>query len=179
MKRRKFGLMAGSSLAALAGAASSSGVKPASAQTSNPDPSLLKTTLTPMGSERAGNADGSIPPWTGGVTAPPLGPNDPQDVPMFEDEAMLYKIDASNMAQYSGLLSDGVKLLMTKFGFWIRVFPTHRTHALPQYVYDNNALNVTRASLDPNGGRLGFNGAYGGTPFPIVNTDDPYVGGRS
>jgi hypothetical protein len=55
MKRRKFGLLAGSSVAAL-----QLGAVSASAQTAA-DPSLLTTTLTPMGSERAGNADGSIP----------------------------------------------------------------------------------------------------------------------
>ena len=179
MKRRKFGLLAGSSLAAAAAAAS---IKPAfAAGLSMPsytaDPNLLKTTLTPMGSERAGNADGSIPAWTGGVSAPPLGPTDPQDVQIFQDEQMLYKIDASNMAQYSDLLSDGVQLLMTKFGMWIRVFPTHRTHALPQFVYDNTALNVTRAQLEPSGGRFGFTGAVGGYPFPILNTADPEIGG--
>ena len=27
--------------------------------------------LTPLGSERAGNADGTIPAWTGGLTSPP------------------------------------------------------------------------------------------------------------
>ncbi|MEE2577693.1 DUF1329 domain-containing protein, partial [Pseudomonas aeruginosa] len=28
----------------------------------------LDQALTPLGAERAGNADGSIPPWTGGIT---------------------------------------------------------------------------------------------------------------
>ena len=27
--------------------------------------------LTPIGAEKAGNADGSIPAWTGGLTTPP------------------------------------------------------------------------------------------------------------
>lgn len=29
--------------------------------------------LTPMGAERAGNADGTIPPWEGGITELPAG----------------------------------------------------------------------------------------------------------
>jgi hypothetical protein len=33
----------------------------------------LQKDLTPLGSERGGNADGSIPAWTGGVTSPPQG----------------------------------------------------------------------------------------------------------
>lgn len=174
MKRRKFGLLAGSSLAA---AATVAPARPVLAQGNSPDPNLLKTTLTPMGGERAGNADGSIPAWTGGAVLPPLGPHAPQDFPMFQDEAALYTVNAENMAQYSDLLSDGVKALMTKYGFWIKVYPTHRTAAMPQYVYDNTALNVSRAMLEPTGGRFGFTGAYGGIPFPIINTSDPLAGG--
>jgi hypothetical protein len=34
----------------------------------------LKTTLTPLGGEKAGNKDGSIPAWTGGLTQMPAGP---------------------------------------------------------------------------------------------------------
>ena len=34
----------------------------------------LKTTLTPFGGEKAGNKDGSIPAWTGGLTQMPAGP---------------------------------------------------------------------------------------------------------
>ena len=30
----------------------------------------LDADLTPVGAERAGNADGSIPPWTGGLASP-------------------------------------------------------------------------------------------------------------
>ncbi|MGH7290528.1 MAG: hypothetical protein ACREJT_04915 [Myxococcota bacterium] len=33
----------------------------------------LDADLTPMGAERAGNAAGTIPAWTGGITAPPSG----------------------------------------------------------------------------------------------------------
>ncbi len=31
------------------------------------------TPLTPLGAERAGNAAGTIPAWTGGITQPPSG----------------------------------------------------------------------------------------------------------
>ena len=33
----------------------------------------LKTTLTPLGAERAGNPEGTIPAWTGGATEAPAG----------------------------------------------------------------------------------------------------------
>jgi hypothetical protein len=170
MKRRKLGLLSGASFLATS-------LRPAWAQSVTPDPTLLTTTLTPLGGERAGNADGSIPAWTGGMVSPPMAPNQPVDVKVFTDEQPLYKVDASNMAQYEQLLSPGIQQLMTKFGFYIKVFPTRRTAAAPQYVYENTAKNVTRARLDPAGGRFGFVGAYGGVPFPIIDTSDPLVGG--
>ena len=33
----------------------------------------LGNELTPLGAEKAGNADGSIPAWTGGITSAPAG----------------------------------------------------------------------------------------------------------
>jgi|SRR6516165_73164 hypothetical protein len=171
MKRRDFGLLAGTSLATAAT------LRTANAQTAAPDPSLLDTTLTPMGAERAGNADGSIPAWTGGLVSAPPSPDQPVAVRLFEDEAPLYEVNAGNMAQYADLLSEGTKFQITNYGYRLKVFPTHRTAAAPQYVYDNAAKNVTRAQLDPRGGRLGFTGAVGGPPFPIINTADPLVGG--
>ncbi len=171
MKRRDFGLLAGTSLATAAT------LRRAQAQSAALDPTLLTTTLTPFGAERAGNADGSIPAWTGGLVSSPLPVTTPVAVPLFEDEAPLYTVDASNMTQYQHLLSEGLQLQMTKFGVKIKVYPTHRTAAAPQYVYDNTAKNAVNAQLDPRGGRFGFTGAYGGIPFPIVDTSDPLVGG--
>jgi hypothetical protein len=147
------------------------------AQSAAPDPSLLTTTLTPMGAERVGNADGSIPAWTGGLTALPLPASQSVSAHLFEDERPLYTVNANNMAQYAHLLTEGTKAQITKFGLSLQVFPTHRTAAAPQYIYDNAAKNVTRAQLDPAGGRLGFTGGYGGPPFPIIDTATPLTGG--
>jgi hypothetical protein len=171
MKRRNFGLLAGTSLVTV------STLRAARAQSATPDPSLLTTTLTPMGSERAGNADGSIPAWTGGVTSPPLPANTPIDVAMFADEAPLYTVDSSNIAQYQNLLTAGTQELMSKYGFSLKVYQCHRTAACPKYVYDNIAQNAVRAKLDPAGGEYGFTGGYGGIPFPIIDTANPLNGG--
>jgi hypothetical protein len=170
MKRRTFGLLATTSLAALKFGS-------ARAQTAR-DPSLLKTTLTPIGAERAGNADGSIPAWTGGYTTIPAGwvPGTFMPSP-YDGEASTLTIDASNMAQYADKLSDGVKEMMTKFGFSIQVYPTHRSAAYPQWVYDNVAQNCVNATLNPGGGRLGFENAYGGFPFPIPDVNNPLDAG--
>jgi hypothetical protein len=170
MKRRSFGLLAGSSLVAL-----KTGF--AQAQTA-PDASLLKTTLTPFGAERAASADGSIPAWTGGVTTLPSGVSPGDYVPdLFPGEQPVLVIDASNVAQYADRLSEGVQVMLSKYGFKINVFPTHRTAAAPQYVYDNTAKNVATAQLSGDNGRYGFTGAYGGIAFPIPDTSDPAAAG--
>lgn len=170
MNRRHLGLLTGSSLAAAA-------LPTARAKSAAPDATLLTTTLNPLGGERAGNADGSIPAWTGGLVSPPLPSNQQVDVPLFTDEQPLYTVDSSNVTQYQNLLTAGTQRLMEKFGLKIAVFETHRTAAAPQYVYDNTAKNVTRSKPEPAGARFGFTGGYGGVPFPIINTSDPFLGG--
>lgn len=127
----------------------------------------LKSTLTPLGAERAGNKDGSIPAWDGGMAKPLPGykTGDHRADP-FAAEKPLYSVNAKNMAQYDAKLTDGVKALMKKYpDFRVDVYRTHRTAAAPQWVYDNTLKNATRAKLVDNG--LGTEGAYGGIPFPI------------
>ena len=175
MKRRTFGLLASTSLVAIATRGAS-----ASAQTAT-FASLSQTTLTPLGSERAGNAAGTIPEWTGGMTTIPVGvswaPGKQMAPDFFAAEAPLYVITAENMVQYESQLSEGVKYQIQKDELSLKVYPTHRTAAAPQWVYDNIVENSTRAQLEPGGGRLGFTGGYGGIPFPVPDTTDPLAAG--
>lgn len=170
MRRREFSALTGSGIAAA--------VLPATrARAAVADPALLKTELTPLGAERAGNADGSIPGWIGGLTTPALPATQPIDVPLFIDEAPLLTVDAGNMAQSEKLLTPGTRAMMRKFGFSVKIYQTHRTAAAPQYVYDNTSQNVTRARLDTAGGQMGITGAYGGVPFPIIDPADRSAAG--
>ncbi|MGV7207637.1 DUF1329 domain-containing protein [Oxalobacteraceae bacterium A2-2] len=128
---------------------------------------LLRTTLTPLGAEKAGNKDGSIPAWTGGVTTPVAGFKNGgrRDADPFSAERPLYTITAKNMDQYADKLSDGSKAMLKKYpGYRIDVYPSHRSAAAPQWVYENTAKNATRARLDD---KLVTTGAFGGIPFPI------------
>ena len=170
MKRRSFGLLATTSLLALTS-------RHAFAQT-GPDPSLLKTILTPVGAERAGNADGSIPPWTGGYTTIPDGwtPGSFMPDPFIDDEPVVV-INSSNLDQYSTRLTDGLMTQIKTSGMTVKVYPTHRSAAQPQANYENIASNIATATLDPNGGRLGFSNAFGGIPFPIPDASDPLMAG--
>ncbi|WP_085315511.1 DUF1329 domain-containing protein [Derxia lacustris] len=140
---------------------------PALAAVSAEEAARLKTTLTPLGAERAGNKDGSIPAWDGGYTKvdPAWKPGETRPDPFAADKPLL-TVNARNMAQHADKLSDGVKALMAKYpDFRIEVYPTRRSAAAPQWVYDNTLRNATRAKLVDDG--QGTENAYGGIPFPI------------
>lgn len=133
------------------------------------DPSQLKTTLTPLGGEKAGNKDGTIPAWTGGYKTPISGykaggrRGDP-----FASEKPLYSINSKNMDQYAAKLTDGTKAMMKKYpSYRIDVYQTHRTGVAPQWVYDNTFKNATRAQLVNLSSGPTPKGAYGGIPFPL------------
>lgn len=177
MKRRSFNIM-GAVGVAVAGAGV--GLPKSAFALTEADAATLKTTLTPFGAERAGNADGSIPAWTGENMPLPAGGGPYGLMPdYFASDAKVVSINAANMAQYQDRLSAGVMGMMQKYpNYRIDVYPTHRTGGIAtQEVYDNTAANVTRVQPVAGGSRLGFTGGYGGIPFPIINQSDPYEGG--
>ena len=122
--------------------------------------------LTPLGAERAGNAAGTIPAWTGGVQAPAeytAGMHHPDP---FAADPVLYRVDSSNVADYATLLPQGLRALLEKQpDFYLRVFPSRRSAANPQRIYDATRLNAVGAELIANGN--GIKGASAGIPFPI------------
>ncbi len=129
----------------------------------------LGTTLTPVGAELAGNADGTIPPWTGGYTSAP--PSYRQGAPRadpFAGERPLFSITAATVGNYADRLPDGAKALFAKYpGYRMDIYPTHRTAAAPAWVYANIGRNATNAKAGPRGIAYGVDGAFGGIPFPI------------
>jgi hypothetical protein len=132
----------------------------------------LKSTLTPFGGERAGTKDGTIPAWEGGVTTG--GRADGRIPAIFEDDKPRLVIDASNVAQHADKVADGIKALIAKYPetYKLEVYPTRRTVAAPQWVYDNTLKNATRASLHEGAGGGYPTGAVGGLPFPIPKTGE-------
>ena len=120
----------------------------ATAGVSAEDAARLKTTLTPLGAEKAGNQDGTIPAWTGGYTTPVPGdkPGGRRGDP-FKDEKPLYSITAKTVDQHADQLSDGTKAMLKKYpdSFRVDVYKTHRTAAAPKWVYDNTFKNATSA----------------------------------
>ncbi|HCD56798.1 MAG TPA: DUF1329 domain-containing protein, partial [Halieaceae bacterium] len=64
--------------------------------------------LTPMGAERAGNADGTIPRWEGGYQDLPAGYTEGERlVDPFSADEPLFTITAENVEQYADKLSPG------------------------------------------------------------------------
>jgi hypothetical protein len=127
--------------------------------------------LTPLGGEKAGNADGSIPPWTGGLKSaadagfPNYRPGDHYPDPYANDKP-LFTITPANMAQYAARLTEGHKALFKAYpDYKMIVYPTHRSGASPAHVYEATKRNATTGKLVPDGN--GITGALGGTPFPI------------
>ncbi|WP_211827272.1 DUF1329 domain-containing protein [Kistimonas asteriae] len=134
------------------------------AKVSEQEAQKLGTELTWMGAEKSANADGSIPAWEGGFE--PDDKSDSLDNPFAED-AILFTIDQSNIEQYRDKLSPGQQALIAKYpNFKINVYPTRRSAAYPQSIYEATRENATQVEL--NDKSSGLKGGYvEGVPFPV------------
>jgi hypothetical protein len=123
--------------------------------------------LTPIGAERAGNAEGTIPAWDGGLTQAPPGWSAQQGyADPFAGDKPLFTITSENAAQYAEKLSTGQQALLKKYPqqFRMHVYPTRRTAALPKDVTDRVLEQAPRVELNGFGLR---NLGRSTTPFPI------------
>ncbi len=129
----------------------------------------LGASLTPFGAEKAGNAAGTIPEWTGGITKAPVGYTTPgqHHVDPFADDKPLFTITKANLDQYKDNLTPGQIAMFNTYpnSYQMPVYPTRRSGSAPQWVYDNTIKNASTAKLLDGGN--GFSDAYGGIPFPI------------
>ena len=126
--------------------------------------------LTPLGAERAGNADGSIPEWNPANLVIPdnFVPGSDNYVNPYADESPLYIVDRENWRDYTDILTEGTRGLLEKLGpdgFRMLVYPGKRTAEAPDWIYANVKQNATRARLVEDGQKI--EGNLPGTPFPI------------
>ena len=133
------------------------------------DANILGSELTANGADPSASADGMIPAYTGGISKPPadyVAGGDHVD-PFAADEP-LFSITAQNMGKYSNRLSAGQKALLARKegNYRMDIYPSRRSCALPQFVYDETKKNVARARLIDGGN--GVAGARIGVPFPIT-----------
>ncbi len=127
--------------------------------------------LTPFGATLAGNEAGTIPAWDGGITAPIAayaGPGSMHADP-YADDGVLYTVSADNLEDHAAHLTPGLQAMLKRYPtFRIPVYPSRRSHAAPQWVYDNTKRNASSARLSADGN--GIEGAFGGIPFPLADS---------
>jgi Protein of unknown function (DUF1329) len=131
----------------------------------------LGKSLTPFGSIKESNNYKTIPAWTGGIVEMPegfKGNGFPHVDPFIADEVK-FTIDVSNYKEYKKKLTAGQYKLFETYPetFEINVYPTHRSHSMPDWVLENTQKNALTSTLLENG--LGFKNAFGGIPFPILH----------
>jgi hypothetical protein len=135
------------------------------------DVDRLGKDLTPMGAEKAGNKDGSIPGWDGGIAKAPAG-FDPKNgyLDPFAAEKPLYTITSANMAAYKDKLTPGQMEMMKRYpGYKMNVYASHRTAAYPQAMYDSIKSEAGKAELAAGGNGV-QNVQRSSVPFPLPKT---------
>ncbi|MEE1924551.1 DUF1329 domain-containing protein [Pseudomonas sp. 148P] len=137
----------------------------------------LGTTLTPFGAIKAGNAEGTIPAYDGGLRTAPADfkPDSGFWADPFRNEKPLFRITAQNVAQYADKLSDGQKEILKKYPeYYFDIYPSHRTTAYPKEVLEATVRNATSCNTQKDG--LAVDPACrGGLPFPIPKTGNEVI----
>ncbi|MCK9991602.1 MAG: hypothetical protein Dbin4_00122 [Alphaproteobacteria bacterium] len=129
--------------------------------------------LTPMGSQKSGNKEGTIPEWTGGLSHPPsnvtykIGDRHPDP---YADDKILFTITAANIGQYEKNLGELPKAMFKSYPdtYKVNVYQTRRSCAQPPAVYEVVKSNALNSVGSPTG--AGFTGAIRSTAFPIPST---------
>lgn len=138
---------------------------------------VAQDSTTPVGAERAGSADGSIPAWEGGVNVPVAGyvPGTFHPNPFAADKS-IGDVRAGNIAEFEALLSPGHTALLKRYAtFRMPIFQSRRSAAFPERIYTKTQKNASTAKLTPEG--EGVLGATEGFPFPKLSSD-PAIAAR-
>ncbi|MBP2298251.1 DUF1329 domain-containing protein [Azospirillum picis] len=162
-RREALGLLGGAVAMAAAGPARGQDKPPV-----NVGVPELGEELTPFGAVRAGNRTRAIPRWTGGLVTAPRGyvPGQPSPDPYVED-VRWFTVGAADAERYKIRLTAGQQALLAKYpeSFELALFPSRRSAAAPQRIYDATLANAGRAKVGENG--LALRDAAVGVPFPI------------
>ena len=152
-------------------AAYGTSIGPAPAKVPSAQAARLQADLTPLGSERAGNADGSIPAWTGGITSPPagIGYEKGKHLPdPFAADQPLFRVTGKNTAEHDAFITRGQKALLERHdSYFMDVYPSRRSCAQPDFVYKAAQRNAEIGELVAEGN--GVSKAIMASPFPIPN----------
>ena len=128
----------------------------------------------PWGALKAGNKEGTIPAWTGGLPPSTQPPGFKKDSGAWTDpysaDKPLYAVTGKNMAEYADKLNETTKELLKRYPtFRLDVYPSRRPANYPQWVNENSIKNAAgRCKTIENG--EGVAGCFGGVPFPVPKT---------
>lgn len=114
----------------------------------------LGNELTPLGAIESGDEARGIPKW--------------QDVSEIDvNEQPLFSITHNNYRQHVEHLTAGQIALFKTYPetFKMSIYPSHRTFAAPEWVYQNSKKNALTTTLNTE--KTGFLNASAGIPFPI------------
>ncbi|WP_020409551.1 DUF1329 domain-containing protein [Hahella ganghwensis] len=146
------------------------GVGSSSALAKIPDQEIKKldAILTPTGGERGGNVEGTIPPWTGGITKPPADYTPGGNyVDPYSSDPVQMTIDAQNYKQLQDKLTGAHKTLFEKYPstYKMSIYPTRRSASYSKDIYKAIRKNASEAELLPLG--AGVRNGSVSSPFPI------------
>jgi hypothetical protein len=94
--------------------------------------------LIAVGAQRAGNAEGTIPAWSGGMDKSPAGFTGSKSVDPYADDPVLFTINAANAHEYASQLSPRQQALLAAFpdSWHTNIYRSRRSAAYPEFVYD-------------------------------------------
>ena len=141
------------------------------ARVSEEEAAKLGSTLTDVGANPAGNADSSIPAYTGSLLGLPDdlaydGPGEPYPDP-YAGDPVLHSISSQEVEQHRKFLSPGLLAMFATYPdtFRVDVYPTHRDGAYSPAYIDKLKYNALNAELV--NGDDGIRGFTGSVAFPI------------
>ena len=108
------------------------------------------TPLTPLGAIRAGNEDGSIPAWEGGIKQPPASYEVGKwYVDPYADDEVLFTITAQNYLQYEDKLSHGTIAMLKSYpdSFKLNIYQSRRSASYPQEILENSVWNASHTEF--------------------------------
>jgi len=143
------------------------GAGTAMAKVSPEEAAKLGNDLTPIGAEKSGNAEGTIPAWDGGLKEIPAGFKAGEAyIDPYAGETPLFTITQSNMDKYADKLSDGQKAMLKTYGtFSMPVYKTHRPAVYSDDIIGFTKKNALNAEMIDGGN--GMKNVVGVNPFPI------------
>ncbi len=117
----------------------------------------LGTSLTPFGAEKAGNAAGTIPAWTGGLAKDAAAVDSRGFLSNpFAGEKPLFTITAQNADQYKDNLTPGQLAMFKRYPDTYRmpVYTTHRSATMPTEVIEATKANALNTNMVQGGNGL-------------------------